>query len=123
MGCTDYEADVDSSGDFRSRDGLSTRDAGNLGATEIALACTWSHPYEGKKNDLREADVRYNTSDYDSRRCSGWRTPRGRRKRDALVRFPPARTRLDFEQAMVAIAADGTFTARILTRPAATVRA
>ncbi|MFD5205129.1 hypothetical protein ACFWM7_34405 [Streptomyces sp. NPDC058375] len=62
---TNYEADVDSSGNCRSRDGLSTWDAGNLGATERAVACTWSHVYEGKKNDLREADVRYNTSDFD----------------------------------------------------------
>ncbi len=64
-GYTNYEADVDSSGNCRSRDGLSTWDAGNLGATDIAVACIWSHVYEGKKNDLREADVRYNTSDYD----------------------------------------------------------
>ncbi len=35
-------------------------------------------------------------------------------KRGALPRFPMARTRLDFDQAIVATAADGTFTAHIL---------
>ncbi|MFI6938840.1 peptidase M10 [Streptomyces sp. NPDC050418] len=64
-GFTDYEADISSSGTCKGRDGLSTWDAGDLPSNNFAISCSWSYVYEGKKNDLREGDVRYNTTDHD----------------------------------------------------------
>lgn len=62
---TSYEADVNSSNQCTSRDGLSTWDAGNLASGTVAITCSWTWPTPGVKNDLREADVRFNTTDYD----------------------------------------------------------
>ncbi|MGY3201463.1 matrixin family metalloprotease [Streptomyces sp. TE5632] len=62
---TSYEADINTSSQCTDRDGLSTWDAGNLKNGVVATACTWSWPTPGVKNDLREADVRFNTHDYD----------------------------------------------------------
>lgn len=64
-GTTTYESDMNSSGDCTDRDGKSTWDAGNLATGTVAQTCWWSTPTPGFKNDLVEADVRYNTTDYD----------------------------------------------------------
>ncbi|MFF8575506.1 matrixin family metalloprotease [Streptomyces sp. NPDC015408] len=62
---TTYEADINSSSQCTDRDERSTWDAGDLKGTHVAVACTWSWVYPGVKNDLREADVRFNTRDHD----------------------------------------------------------
>lgn len=62
---TSYEADINSKTQCTPRDGLSTWDAGNLGANVVAATCVWTWPMPGVKNDLREADVRFNTTDLD----------------------------------------------------------
>ncbi|WP_237505142.1 MULTISPECIES: matrixin family metalloprotease [unclassified Streptomyces] len=64
LGTTSREADVNSSNQCTSRDGVSTWDAGNLKSGTVAIACSWTFPMPGIKNDLLEADVRYNTTDY-----------------------------------------------------------
>lgn len=74
-GPTGYEADISSSGICTRRDRKSTWDAGNLQRGTVAQACWWSVPSPGIKNDLIEADVRYNRTDYNftnnpGRRCS-----------------------------------------------------
>ncbi|MFH9428066.1 matrixin family metalloprotease [Streptomyces sp. NPDC017615] len=62
---TSYEADVNTSSQCTDRDGLSTWDAGDLKSGVVATTCSWTWPMPGVKNDLREADVRFNTHDYD----------------------------------------------------------
>ncbi|MFG2403172.1 peptidase M10 [Streptomyces brevispora] len=62
---TSYEADINSKTQCTDRDGLSTWDAGDLSYGTVAVTCSWTWPMLGVKNDLREADVRYNTTDYD----------------------------------------------------------
>ncbi|MGW2832660.1 hypothetical protein [Streptomyces sp. NPDC001286] len=62
---TSYEADINTNSQCTDRDGLSTWDAGDLKAGVVAATCSWTWPMPGVKNDLREADVRYNTHDYD----------------------------------------------------------
>ena len=74
-GTTAYEADVSDHGTCTARDGKSTWDAGNL-AGAIASTCSWTWPTPGVKNDLREADVRFNIHDHDfttqpTTSCSG----------------------------------------------------
>jgi len=64
QGTTTYEADINSSGDCTSRDHKSTWDAGNLPSNTVAETCAFTKSMPGVKNDLLEADVRYNTSDY-----------------------------------------------------------
>lgn len=64
-GTTTYEADISATGTCTARDGKSTWDAGDLPTGTVAQACWWSIPMPGVKNDLIEADVRYNTADYD----------------------------------------------------------
>ncbi|MFB6782006.1 matrixin family metalloprotease [Streptomyces sp. NPDC056352] len=64
-GPTSFEADINSSSQCTSRDGVSTWDAGNLAGGHVAVTCSWTWPMLGVKNDLREADVRYNTTDFD----------------------------------------------------------
>lgn len=76
LGTTSREADVNSSSHCTSRDGVSTWDAGNLQSTTVAITCAWTFPTPGIKNDLLEADVRYNTTDHDftnkpTSSCSG----------------------------------------------------
>ncbi|WP_235504460.1 matrixin family metalloprotease [Nostocoides sp. Soil756] len=65
QGTTTYESDMSSTGACTDRDGKSTWDAGNLESGTVAQTCWWSTPTPGLKNDLVEADVRYNTTDYD----------------------------------------------------------
>jgi hypothetical protein len=65
QGTTTYESDMSSTGSCTDRDGKSTWDAGNLESGTVAQTCWWSTPTPGFKNDLVEADVRYNTTDYD----------------------------------------------------------
>ncbi|MFY4722976.1 matrixin family metalloprotease [Streptomyces sp. LaBMicrA B280] len=62
---TSYEADINASAHCTDRDGLSTWDAGDLKSGVVATTCSWTWPMPGVKNDLREADVRFNTHDYD----------------------------------------------------------
>ena len=64
MSETSREASVNASNGCTGRDGVSVWDAGDLIAGAVATTCsyTWSMP--GVKNDLREADVRFNTHDY-----------------------------------------------------------
>ncbi|MFD6554697.1 peptidase M10 [Streptomyces sp. NPDC058398] len=62
---TSYEADINTSSQCTSRDGLSTWDAGNLRNDAVATTCSWTWPTPGIKNDLREADTRFNTHDND----------------------------------------------------------
>lgn len=62
---TSYEADINTSSQCTARDGLSTWDGGDLKNGVVATTCSWTWPTPGVKNDLREADVRYNTHDYD----------------------------------------------------------
>lgn len=64
-GRTSYEADINSHNVCTKRDGKSTWDAGNLKNGTVARTCWWSWPEWGIKNDLREADTRFNTHDYD----------------------------------------------------------
>ncbi|MCX4821881.1 matrixin family metalloprotease [Streptomyces sp. NBC_01142] len=72
---TSFEADINSRTQCTDRDTLSTWDAGDLGSGVVAATCSWTWPMPGVKNDLREADVRFNTADYDftnkpTSRCS-----------------------------------------------------
>ncbi|MDQ1012900.1 hypothetical protein QFZ82_007385 [Streptomyces sp. V4I23] len=62
QGTTTYEADIDSSGNCTAYDDRSTWDAGDLPSTTVAIACSfyWAVTY-----DLFEADVRFNTTDFD----------------------------------------------------------
>ncbi|MER7176040.1 peptidase M10 [Streptomyces mesophilus] len=62
-GYTSYEADISSGSECTSRDGKSTWDAGNLISGHIAVTCSWNSVDWGDPDDLREADVRYNTTD------------------------------------------------------------
>lgn len=75
-GFTTTESDMRTSGGVTScgdgsldnRDGTSTWDAGNIdknGSPPVAKACWWGIPTPGAKNDLVEADVRFNISNYD----------------------------------------------------------
>ncbi len=64
-GMTTYEADISSNGTCTARDGKSTWDAGNLESGTIASVCAHTWPNPAGKNDLREADVRFNIADYD----------------------------------------------------------
>ncbi|MDQ0931937.1 peptidase M10 [Streptomyces turgidiscabies] len=62
---TSREASINTSGHCTGQDELSVWDAGDIKDSAVATTCsyTWSMP--GVKNDLREADVRFNTHDYD----------------------------------------------------------
>lgn len=62
---TTREGDINSSNTCTGFDGLSTWDAGNLGNGTVAATCSRTWPTPGVKNDLREADVRFNTHDFD----------------------------------------------------------
>ncbi|MFI6639410.1 peptidase M10 [Streptomyces sp. NPDC050504] len=65
LGIGSFEADINTRGQCTARDGVSTWDAGDIKDTAVATTCTWSWPMLGVKNDLREADVRFNTHDFD----------------------------------------------------------
>ncbi|MDX2541042.1 peptidase M10 [Streptomyces sp. WI04-05B] len=62
---TSREASVNKSSHCTGQDGLSVWDAGDIKDSAVATTCsyTWSMP--GVKNDLREADVRFNTYNHD----------------------------------------------------------
>ncbi|MFG3290388.1 matrixin family metalloprotease [Streptomyces sp. NPDC048179] len=62
---TSYEADINDKSQCTSWDGLSTWDAGDLKGDHVAVTCSRTWPMPGVKNDLREADVRFNTHDHD----------------------------------------------------------
>ncbi|WP_229870299.1 matrixin family metalloprotease [Streptomyces longisporoflavus] len=62
-GATTYEADIGSDGYCTPRDKQSTWDAGNLEAGTLAATCGWT-TNRGGSDDLIEADVRYNTTDF-----------------------------------------------------------
>jgi hypothetical protein len=64
-GTTTNEADVSSSSVCTDRDGKSTWDAGDLLAKHTAATCAWTRTVENNLDDVIEADVRYNTTDYD----------------------------------------------------------
>lgn len=64
LGSTFYEGDMNARGDCTPRDKKSTWDAGDLPTGTLAQTCFWSSSSPGAKNDLLEADVRYNTHDY-----------------------------------------------------------
>jgi hypothetical protein len=65
-------------GSTDGRDGSSVWDAANIdghGDPPLAKTCSWTVPTPGRKNDLVEADVRFNITDYDftinpTERCS-----------------------------------------------------
>ncbi|MGB7448357.1 MAG: hypothetical protein WA892_04430 [Ornithinimicrobium sp.] len=63
-GATGNEANISTTGVCTWRDRKSTWDAGNLAGGTVAQACWWSLPSPGVKNDLIEADVRYNRTDF-----------------------------------------------------------
>ncbi|MFF7979477.1 peptidase M10 [Streptomyces sp. NPDC007901] len=62
---TSYEADINDKSQCTSWDGLSTWDAGDPKGDHVAVTCSRTWPMPGVKNDLREADVRFNTHDHD----------------------------------------------------------
>ncbi|TCC55180.1 matrixin family metalloprotease [Kribbella pittospori] len=64
MGTTTYESDISSSTTCTERDGESTWDAGNLSTGVLAATCWWYQPSGQATNLTVEADVRYNTTDY-----------------------------------------------------------
>jgi len=75
-GTTTYEADISNHGTCTARDGKSTWDAGDLAAGTVASTCAHTWPNPVGKNDLREADVRFNIADFDFTRnptntCNG----------------------------------------------------
>ncbi|MFF8731763.1 matrixin family metalloprotease [Streptomyces sp. NPDC015171] len=62
---TGREASISKTGRCTGNDGVSVWDAGNIKDSAVATTCSYSWPMPGVKNDLREADVRFNTYDYD----------------------------------------------------------
>ncbi|MEV0801635.1 matrixin family metalloprotease [Kribbella sp. NPDC050281] len=64
MGTTTYESDISSSTTCTTPDGESTWDAGNLSTGVLAATCWWYQPSGQATNLTVEADVRYNTTDY-----------------------------------------------------------
>jgi hypothetical protein len=72
---TSREAGINSRSQCLDSDGLSVWDAGDLKGDVVAMTCSWAWTRPGVKDDLREADVRFNTRDYDftnrpTSRCS-----------------------------------------------------
>ncbi|WP_406401791.1 peptidase M10 [Streptomyces uncialis] len=72
---TSREAGINNSGRCTGQDELSVWDAGDLKNGVVATTCSYTWAMPGVKNDLREADVRFNTHDYDftnkpTSRCS-----------------------------------------------------
>lgn len=61
---TRREAGFDRKGNCTVRDGLSVWDAGELGDELIAMTCSWSRRVPGRPDWLKEADVRFNTTDF-----------------------------------------------------------
>ncbi len=65
IGTTTYEADITSSTTCSDRDGKGTWDAGNLSSGVLAATCSWTTSSGSGWRSLVEADVRYNTTDFD----------------------------------------------------------
>ncbi|MEU2283596.1 matrixin family metalloprotease [Streptomyces sp. NPDC013178] len=62
---TYHEADIDREARCTARDGVSVWDAGDLTADVVATTCSWSRTVpDGGLDWLKEADVRFNTTDY-----------------------------------------------------------
>ncbi|WP_416980874.1 matrixin family metalloprotease [Streptomyces sp. T028] len=61
---TRREAGIDRKGHCTARDGQSVWDAGELSRELVATTCSWSRRVRGGPDWLKEADVRFNTSDY-----------------------------------------------------------
>lgn len=62
---TAREASINSNSGCGDDDGLSVWDAGDLKDSHVAYTCSWHWAILGAANDLREADVRFNTHDHD----------------------------------------------------------
>lgn len=62
---TSREAGINTNSQCTDYDGLSVWDAGNIKNGTVATTCSWTWSMPGVKNDLREADVRFNTHDVD----------------------------------------------------------
>ncbi|WP_224058277.1 peptidase M10 [Streptomyces kanamyceticus] len=63
-GTTTYESDMTATG-CAERDKVGTWDAGDLAVGTLAATCAWYFTGGGSFGQLEEADVRYNTKDYD----------------------------------------------------------
>ncbi|MFE9676499.1 matrixin family metalloprotease [Streptomyces sp. NPDC006259] len=61
---TGNEADIDRDARCMARDGMSVWDAGDLSGGVVATTCSWSRAVSGGPDELREADVRFNTHDH-----------------------------------------------------------
>ncbi|CAM5676625.1 matrixin family metalloprotease [Streptomyces aurantiogriseus] len=62
---TFHEADIDREAQCTARDGVSVWDAGDLSSDVVATTCSWSRTVRNGGLDwLKEADVRFNTTDY-----------------------------------------------------------
>ncbi|MFC9289500.1 matrixin family metalloprotease, partial [Streptomyces sp. NPDC057052] len=61
---TGNEADIDRDAHCTARDGMSVWDAGDLSGGVVATTCSWSRAVSGGPDELREADVRFNTGDH-----------------------------------------------------------
>ena len=65
LSTTDHEAGIDHEARCVRRDGLSVWDAGDIGPEAVATTCSWSRPVHDGPEELLEADVRFNTHDYE----------------------------------------------------------
>lgn len=65
QGTTSAEANISSASTCTARDETSTWDGGNLRGDHLALTCWWATAVPKAANQLVEADVRFNTTDYE----------------------------------------------------------
>ena len=65
QGTTSAEANISAASTCTARDKTSTWDGGNLRGDHLALTCWWATAVPDAANTLVEADVRFNTSDYE----------------------------------------------------------
>ena len=65
QGTTTVESDISSTGTCTDPDSRSSIDAGNLPASWIAATCAFTRGIPGFKDDLVQADIRFNTTDHD----------------------------------------------------------
>jgi hypothetical protein len=62
-GTTTVESDMDASGNCLSPDSKSSIDAGNLPTAVVAQTCAYTNSVPLAKDDLAQADIRFNTND------------------------------------------------------------